>query len=304
MTSISCSELKCGKPTKAKTRAQAKRRAEFIQEIESLTEAEGTSTLYDRLHALENQVKKPSIDGETLSNFFKDQQESDTKTDPSNPPALSIAPLFTPSLRTTREELAMKFNEIQFRDWIGHDLTPDYRFEDKKEEFETIEKNLRTLGYQKTKESIISSIRDALQDKKDLRYVDINGIVMFDPNFALVGLPHFNSEQEIDVIFNQPIKDFVNELKEKYYGISYKVRLALLKGGNLIDIDEDSNEHITRWLIRNGYSKDETVYIIPVDKDIHGPLYEREFFVEGKPSPYTTHFDKFRKGLQKLLYGP
>ena len=70
----------------------------------------------------------------------------------------------------------------------------------------------------------------------------------------------------------------------------------------IIEIDENSEEHITHWLIKNGYSREETIYIIPVDKDFHGALYEWGYWKEGTPSPYKDHFDKFRKQLRDITY--
>ena len=231
----------------------------------------------------------------TLNDYFEHQQ-----------PLVAILSHinYNPKEVQARQELAKKFNEIQLSNWL-RELTQDYRLKDKKSELEAIRQNFKNVDFQIAKKDIISTIRDALQDKKDLRYVDINGIVMYDPNFVLVGLPHFNPEQEIDIVFNQPIKDFVKDLKKQYYTISYDVKLALIKGDKIIYIDENSNQHMTRWLIGNGYSKDETVYIIPVDKDYNGPLYEEEYWKgTGNPSPYTSHFSKFREKLQDLLYGP
>lgn len=245
-------------------------------------------------------MKRPAgIDGEALNNRFRGVQETNIM----NEPAVDISILFNPNPVETnaREELTKKFNEIQIADWIK-ELTQDYRFEDKKHEFEETKKNFKNIGFQKAKEGIIATIVDALQDAKDLRYIDINGLVMLDPNFVLVGLPHFNPEQEIHIPFNQPVKDFVNDLKRQYYTISYKVKLALLKDGQFIEIDENSEDHITHWLIKNGYSRDETIYILPVDKDYYGPIYERDYWTKGTPSPYTTHFDKFRKQLEGLAY--
>ncbi|MFW9881095.1 MAG: hypothetical protein ACFFG0_49160 [Candidatus Thorarchaeota archaeon] len=197
--------------------------------------------------------------------------------------------------------LANKFNEIRLSDWIN-ELSQDFRFEDKRVKLKAIKENYKITGFQKTRKTIILLIKDALKDAKDLRYVDLNGVLMYDPNFVLVGLPHYNPEQEIDVIFNQPIKDFVSDLKKSYYTISYKIRLALLKDGHLIEINEDSNEHLASWLIKNGYSVDETVYILPVDKDYYGPLYEKAYWKIGVPSPYTTHFDNFQSQLRDLVY--
>ncbi len=48
----------------------------------------------------------------------------------------------------------------------------------------------------------------------------------------------------------------------------------------MIQIDENSNEHMAHWLIKNGYSKDETVYIFPTDKDYNGPIYERGYWYD------------------------
>ncbi|MBA7628165.1 hypothetical protein ES703_35641 [subsurface metagenome] len=213
---------------------------------------------------LKDSTKHPAdIDGEALNNLFRGRQESNIY----NPPAVDISILFNPNPMTDqRNELAKKFQQIQVSDWIS-ELVQDPRLEDKKAEFETIRQNSKNIDFQKAKEDIVATIRDALQDKKDLRYVDINGIVMYDPNFALVGLPHFNPEQEIDVVFSQPIKDFVKDLKRQYYTISYDIKLMLYKSGSLIEIDQNSEEDIAHWLIRNGYSKDETIYILPADKE-------------------------------------
>ncbi|KKK42691.1 MAG: hypothetical protein Lokiarch_33200, partial [Candidatus Lokiarchaeum sp. GC14_75] len=253
---------------------------------------------------LKELLKKPSdLDSKKgdVNNEFKEKSENIP------PPLVDILSSINSQRNVkeiqARESLTLKFNEIQVSDWI-QELTQDYRFSDKKEKFDNIKDNLKDVGFEKTKKDIISTIKDALRDKKDLRYVDINGILMYDPNFVLVGLPHHNPEQEVDVIFNQPIKDFVNDLKRNYYTISYKIKLALLKNGQMIEIDAESNEDMAHWLIKNGYSKDETVYILPVDKDYNGPIYEKTYWVSGTgvPSPYTTHFDNFRKELKELAY--
>lgn len=250
-------------------------------------------------------VKIPAdIDGAELNDQFRELQETDPdlKKGIDNLPATKSGILFDPDPRTQqRNELAKTFDEIRLADW-HKELSQDYRLEGKKAEFETIRKNFKDVDFQKSYDDTISAIRDALKDQKDLRYIDMCGIVMYDPNFVLIGLPHFNPEQELDIPFNQPIKDFVNDLKRKYYSISYKIKLALFKGGEFIEIGEDSNEHIANWLIKNGYSKDETVYIRPVDKDYHGPLYEEAYWKVGNPSPYTSHFDEFRKELRDIAY--
>ncbi|KKM67323.1 hypothetical protein LCGC14_1472240, partial [marine sediment metagenome] len=299
----------------AKARAQAARRAEFIQERETLTEQHGTTNLYNSLHALENDIKKPSIDGEALNNFFRGQQESDTITNANNPPALTIAPLFTPSLRTAREELTLKFNDIQFIDWIARDLTPDYRFKGKKEEFETIEKNLRTLGYQKTKEKIIATIKESLKEfPTSLRFVDINGLELHDPNFVLVGTNARNRQKFMksyrgteyydpkiteNSISSSTTTEVLKYLNNEYYGFTQVDNLVMMTLDGLIIPD---NAILADWLEANGYSIEDDVIISPYNLISDGKeKFAKEHWEEGTPSPYYPYIEKLYQEMGYLF---
>ncbi|KKM73837.1 hypothetical protein LCGC14_1406400, partial [marine sediment metagenome] len=67
-------------------------------------------------------MPKPSnIDGAALSNIFRGQQESDTITDPDNPPAINIAYLFSPDPRAQRLELYKKLREIELSERVRNE---------------------------------------------------------------------------------------------------------------------------------------------------------------------------------------
>ena len=88
----------------------------------------------------------------------------------------------------------MKKNEISlddlFMEWIEGTLIEDKRFAEYKEKFEDIKNNFKVIGVQKAEETIIELIHEALrkEDNIDLRYVNMWGKELYDPDFLLFGI--------------------------------------------------------------------------------------------------------------------
>ncbi|KKM94115.1 hypothetical protein LCGC14_1201570, partial [marine sediment metagenome] len=282
----------------SKAKTQAYRKGLVLQ----ITKDQGTLA-----QNLEQQMKKPKIevsDGEALHNLFRKLQgDGKTINTPSNPtaPQINPNPKATPPL-----SLAQRFDDIRLGDWIS-ELSQDYGFKDFKEEMEAIRKSLKTIHFQKTKKSIIATIKEAIKENfpTSLRFVDINGIELFDPNFILVGTIARNkqafmkgagrfgyydpriTENTISSMTTVEVLDFLNA---KYYGFTRVDNLVMMTMDGKIIPD---HAILADWLEAKGYSIEDDIIVLPSNLNSDGDeMFTDADWEEGTPSPYYPFIEQ------------
>ncbi|MFX1296923.1 MAG: hypothetical protein ACFFD2_18955 [Promethearchaeota archaeon] len=263
---------------------------------------------------LQDQAKKPAgINEGSLNSLFREMQ----KIDKVNPPGIDISILFNSDPRNPREELVNIFNDIRVVDWIS-ELTQDYRFEDKKELFESIIKKTEKINFRKRINKITKTIKNILKDEYPscLRFIDITGIELFDPNFILTGISvqnrlifrgKYNTYDPItplseNTISSMNTEDVIDYLNQRYYKLSKSVQLAMfMPDGTRIP----SSVNLATWLEKNGYSIDDNIAVIPIGqiKESGNGLFEKNGWQEdqGVPSPYYPFLYDFIMVLGKKL---
>ncbi|NGX49978.1 MAG: hypothetical protein K940chlam5_01587, partial [Candidatus Anoxychlamydiales bacterium] len=273
----------------SEARARSQARKIHNQERGYLTQAYGQSNLYDSLHELENKVKKPSIDGETLSDVFRSMQESDATTDLDNPPTINIANRINPNPKAQRTELASKFDKVRLIDWMI-ELSPDFRLEGKRTEFtkkqEELINNKGTIDLLQEVESIKKIVREALSDYPTLlRFIDYTGELVYDPTHVAYGIipgPHADRNIISDLLSHElqeeystalSIEEYMQEL-ERAYDTDISLQPYLSRDGFLTMIPRSYTESMAEWLESHEHNRN-------TDKIVLIPANPPEIHIEG-----------------------
>ncbi|GAH78615.1 unnamed protein product, partial [marine sediment metagenome] len=226
---------------------------------------------------LHEQLKKPSeLDSaiEDVNNVHKNQQESEVKA----PPLVDILKVINNNPKEAREALANKFNEVRLSDWI-QDLTQDYRFEAKKQELEEIRQNTKDLDFRQRIGEITKAIKTILKEEypSSLRFVDINGIELFDPNFVLVGVKSSNTDAFMrtpprgadyydpriteNSIASMKTIEVLDYLNDRYYRLDRDISLVMM---TMDGVTIPNQVLLADWLEAHGYSIHDDIVVMPV----------------------------------------
>jgi len=233
-----------------------------------------------------------------INNKFEEQQESDKKGAPLIQILSSINS--NPKQIQAKEKITKTFNEIQLSNWIG-ELTQDYRFKDKKAELEKIRKSTRKIDFRQRIDEITKSIKDTIKEKfpSSLRFVDVAGIELYDPNFVLVGKMARNkqnfikeyrgkesyipriTENTISTMTTIEVRDYLNEL---HYGLdqSESLVMMMMDGTTIPD-----HVILADWLDSKGYNIRDDIIVLPANLLSEGKeRFTEANWEEGTPSPY------------------
>ncbi|TXT61389.1 MAG: hypothetical protein BAJALOKI2v1_30007 [Promethearchaeota archaeon] len=275
--------------------------------IEKLVEEllDGETPVNNFVDNIRDSMQKPSyLNGENINKLFKGQTEDVMIQQP----VVNIFPTlndFNEDLDSPRT-LIDDFDYIRFKSWIEA-LLQEERFKSQKEIFkqklQNIRKNKKIIDFKSRVKEIEEIIFKCIKihSPKDLRYTSIYGFLDYDPTFVLLGIPHYKPHQEIAITLHIPIKELVKILEQKYY-IGFDIDLFIIKGGNMVFIDPESEEDPSKWLDKQGYSKHQEIYIKPSQEDFSGPIYNKKLWKKGTTSPFTLHFDKLRRTLRRILF--
>jgi len=225
---------------------------------------------------MEKQAKKPSeLDGEALNNIFRGLQDNEIENPPLTIAFLQVNP--NPKIET-RKNLANKFNEIQLSNWIS-ELTQDFRFEDKKEEFERVAQNAEIIEFENRIEGIKQIIRSELENYPTLlRFVDYTGEVLYDPKHIGLGFrPGPNADKNIkDNKFRREFnialttKEYATEL-QRAYDVNIPLQPYLLKAGKFIKMPISSEISHSQWLTDNHHNiKTDKIFLLPLVDSRYG----------------------------------
>lgn len=138
-----------------------------------------------------------------------------------------------------------------------------------------IRQNIKELDFRKRVGEITSVIKAVLKEKypSSLRFVDINGIELYDPNFILCGVSARNralfsgkygtydpilTENSISSMTTDEVIDSLNQ---QYYGLGAGIQLAMfLTDGTRIP----GSVNLARWLEINHYGIEDNIVVIPI----------------------------------------
>ncbi|MBA7484894.1 hypothetical protein ES707_20425 [subsurface metagenome] len=262
------------------------------------------------------QTKKPAeLDGvkSEIDDKFEEQQESDKKS----PPLLQVLSSINsnPKQIQAKEKITKAFNEIQLSNWIS-ELSQDYRFKDKKEEFEKIRKVTRKLDFRQRIDEITKVIKNVIREKypNSLRFVDITSIELYDPNFVLVGKMARNKqlfmkeyrgrESYVPLITENTISklttvEVLDYLNKQHYGFDKSTNLVMMMmDGTTIP------DHVilTDWLDAKSYSIYKDIIVLPANL----PSGDNEMFTEanweaGTPSPCYPLLERLYREVGHLF---
>jgi len=248
------------------------------------------------------QTKKPAeLDSAKadIDEKYKDQQNSE-KENPSLVAFLSSIN-YNPKVVLSKQELTKRFNEIQLSNWIITDLAEDYRLKDKKAEFEKIRKSTRKIDFRQRIDEITKVIKNVIKEKypSSLRFVDITGIELYDPNFVLVGRMARNRQNFIkeyrgtesyvprvseNIISTMTAVEVLDYLNEQHYGFdqSESLVMMMMDGATIPD-----HVILADWLDAKGYNIRDDVIVLPANLVSDGKeRFTEENWEKGTPSPY------------------
>jgi hypothetical protein len=284
---------------------KAQRHAQSADRIPMGSEFSPDTIFTTRLQEEHKQSSELNTIKEEIANKLQEQQDSNKE----GPPTVSFTSRQNFNPRNIREELATAFHKTRMVSWTTQ-LSQDYRFKSRKEQFEFISKNAGTIEFQGEIEKVKEQVREALEDFPTLlRFVDYTGEIVYDPKHIAFGIrlgPRADIRIASDLIFREEYppslstEEYVNEL-QRSFDVDSSFQPFLIKNGKIYLMPVNSRTILGNWLKEVGHSIYDKICLVPTYATATEILMEYIHGIENKINDEIEKRINFQRPCRDFL---